>query len=273
MISVLEHGPFLVDHQRATLSHGGDKLKFAGGGVGTDCDQNLLLKVREGIGAAFPLPQILLCPGPNILLWIQVGRIFGPIGEDLDVGRLKGCLGSWSVKEPFPIQQNCVRSQVGKSLFHERGNPLFHFLGPDFCGPRLRNKKSEGLPIGCCDRENFLLLSLSIGFLREPPLRADESRQPLLSLRHVCPRGAQLRKFGFQFFGVPGEFFDVTNPLQGIFPLLGGPIAVLLPKAFASLAQFNAWVTLVDLPFRRVTFVRQPANDSAPTHLPLQLFR
>jgi hypothetical protein len=90
--SLADVATVLLHQELHSLRHTADELVRVW--IRATCGHHALLERLEGIAIRFLLPQALLRPRPDILLWTEVGRILRPAREDIAAfatGACKSC--------------------------------------------------------------------------------------------------------------------------------------------------------------------------------------
>ena len=143
---------------------------------------------------------------PNMFLWIELGGILGPIGQNLHTTSCERCFGRWCLQQRLSIQQHLERSPVWETLLKKRHHPFLDINCPLFSCPGLGHQELQRFSIGSSHTKDPLLFCGLVILPREPSLRSLEcSLLPLLCI-HDGRASPQPHEPWLQFLGIPCEF-------------------------------------------------------------------
>ena len=240
--SLVQHGPFASTAVLTPPRHGGNK--FFRRWVQTDGLQDFLLPRLKRISASLQLTHARLCTCPDVLLWVQLWRIFWPPLQCSNPCLPHRCFRLRCMKELLPIQQDIVGPQSWEGFLQEWTQPLLYECRPSGGSQRTGHFEVQLLAIGGGEPKNFELPGFLPILPWKPPLGSLKGWQLLLALGHVSPRGAVFLKSRLQLLWVPRELLEVTSALAICLPLAWVLVKMPVAEGHSPFHQLGTWVAL-----------------------------
>ena len=204
---------------RNSTRHGWDQRGFVR--VSLASFRNSPLESGHRVCLLLMLAQLGLCPIPNVLLRIEVGRMRRPPSKSSQSFFPHCCLGVRGVQNALAIKEHATHPQVWEGVPEEGGDAPPHHLDPILRYWIQWARNNQGLPCRCGQPEHFYLRdALELRALEYLLSGSEEGRfVPPLSLAHDRLRAALHQVTLLQISRVISEVAEVADSLYKVCPL------------------------------------------------------